>query len=90
MKRISLWMIGLGLVITVGLLTVKHGYAEEKDATPTCTLKMLKGRYLSAFSGFLVPQAPEETQTRLAGAQVDIFHGDGTGIHHATVRLNGV
>ena len=31
MKRVSLWMIGIGLCITVGLITVEPGYAEEKD-----------------------------------------------------------
>jgi hypothetical protein len=89
MKRVSLWMIGIGLCITMGLITVEPGYAEKKEHEPTCTLATLQGRYLSAFSGFLLPQAPGETQTQLAGAQVDIFHGDGTGIHHATVSLNG-
>ena len=31
MKRVSLWTIGIGLCITVGLLTVEQGYAEEKE-----------------------------------------------------------
>jgi hypothetical protein len=74
----------------VGLLTVERGYAEEKEHTPTCTLETLKGRYLSTFSGFLVPPTPGvTTQTPLAGAQVDIFNGDGTGTHQATVSVNG-
>jgi hypothetical protein len=69
---------------------MEQGYAEEKDHAPTCTLATLKGRYLSAFSGFLVPPTPGvTTQTPLAGAQVDIFNGDGTGTHQATVSLNG-
>ena len=90
MKRVSLWRIGLGLVITVGLITVEPGYAEDKDHAPTCTLATLQGRYLSAFSGFLVPPTPGvTTQTPLAGAQVDIFNGDGTGTHRATVSVNG-
>jgi hypothetical protein len=72
MKRVGLWTIGLFL--TVGLLTVKQGYVEERDHAPTCTLATLKGRYLSTFSGFLVPPTPGiTTQTPLAGAQVDIF-----------------
>ena len=90
MKRVSVWAIGIGLAITMGLLAVEQGYAKEKDDEPTCTLKTLKGRYLSAFSGFLVPPTPGvTTQTPLAGAQVDIFNGDGTGTHQATVSLNG-
>ena len=35
--------IGIGIFITVGLLTVEQGYAEEKDDGPTCTLNTLKG-----------------------------------------------
>ena len=90
MKRVSLWRIGIGLVITVGLLTVEPGYAEKKEHEPTCTLATLQGRYLSTFSGFLVPPTPGVTaQTPLAGAQVDIFNGDGTGTHQATVSVNG-
>lgn len=74
----------------MGLLTVAQGDAEKKDDTPTCTLKTLEGRYLSTFSGFLVPPTPGvTTQTPLAGAQVDIFNGDGTGTHQATVSFNG-
>ena len=43
MKRVDLWMIGIGLSLSVGLLTVKPGYAEKKDRTPKCTLATLKG-----------------------------------------------
>ena len=46
MQRVSLWMIGIGLCITMGLITVEPGYTEERDHAPTCTLKTLKGRYL--------------------------------------------
>ena len=89
MKRVGLWAaVGIGLCITMGLLTAKQGYAD--DDGPTCTLATLKGRYLSAFAGFLVPPTPGvTTQAPLAGAQVDIFHGDGTGTHRATVSVNG-
>ena len=71
MKRVSLWMIGIGLCITMGLITMEPGYTEERDHAPTCTLATLKGRYLSAFSGFLVPPTPGvTTQTPLAGARL--------------------
>jgi hypothetical protein len=90
MKRVGLWAIAIAQVVTVGLITMKHGYTEEKDHAPTCTLETLKGRYLSTFSGFLVPPTPGiTTQTPLAGAGVDIFNGDGTGTHQATVSANG-
>ena len=50
MKRLGLnAAVGLGLFITVGLLTVESAYAGE----PTCTLKTLRGRYLFALTGTL-------------------------------------
>ena len=58
MQRVGLWTaIGIGIFITVGLLTVEPGYAEEKEHEPTCTLKTLKGRYLFASPGTLLPPA---------------------------------
>jgi hypothetical protein len=45
-------MIGIGLFITVGLLTVELGYAEENDDGPTCTLNTLKGTYQFAATGY--------------------------------------
>jgi hypothetical protein len=91
MKYVSLWMIGIRLCITVGLLTAKHGYAEEKDHAPTCTLATLKGRYLFAQSGTLLPPAfgvTEPTPGHAAGFH--IFNGDGTGTDIVTFRLGGV
>jgi len=72
MKRVGLWALGIGLVVTVGLLTVAPGYAEENDDTPTCTLATLKGRYL--FGGIAKIGAAD-----LAVAGYHIFNGDGTG-----------
>jgi hypothetical protein len=91
MKRVSLWMIGIGLFIAVGLLTVKHGYTDEKDQAPTCTLKTLKGRYLFGAIGTLLPPAFGVTQESLGStAGYHIFNGDGTGTDIVTTRLNGV
>ncbi len=91
MKRVGLWAaIGIGLFITVGLLTVEPGYTEEKDQAPTCTLATLEGRYLVAFSGFVVPPFGGVTQqTPLAGAAVVIFDGEGSGTFQSTVSFNG-
>ena len=87
MKRVSLWMIGIGLVITVGLLTVESGEAENRDDTPACTLATLKGRYLFGGIATLLPPAVPE-QSLLAGYH--IFNGDGTGIDIVTGGINGV
>ena len=92
MKRVGLWAaIGIGIFITVGLLTVEPGYAEEKEHEPTCTVKTLKGRYLFALHGTLLPPAfgvTEPTPSDAAGFH--IFNGDGTGTDIVTFRLGGV
>ena len=89
MKRVSLWMLGIGLCITVGLITVQQGYAGEEDDGPTCTLKTLKGRYLFGGIATLLPPAVPE-QSLLAVAGYHIFNGDGTGIDIVTGGINGV
>jgi hypothetical protein len=89
MKRIGLWAAGIGVLISVGLLTVGQGYAEEKEHATTCTLATLKGRYLYAVTGADFP--PRVTQESV-GARVGsrIFNGDGTGTTIATASVNGV
>ena len=90
MKRVSLWMIGIGLCITMGLLAVESGEAENRDDTPTCTLATLKGRYLFALHGTLLPPAfgvTEPTPSDAAGFH--LFNGDGTGTDIVTFRLGG-
>src|SRR5215510_13870885 len=89
MKRVSLWMIGIGLCITMGLLAVESGEAENRDDTPTCTLATLQGRYLfGGISTVLPPAVPQ--QSLLAVAGYHIFNGDGTGTDIVTASLNGV
>jgi hypothetical protein len=89
MQRVGVWALGLGLFITVGLLTMKHGYTEAKDQEPTCTLKTLQGRYLFGGIATLLPPAVPE-QSLLAVAGYHIFNGDGTGIDIVTGSINGV
>jgi hypothetical protein len=88
MKRVSVWAIGIGLVVTVGLLTVAQGDAEKKDDTPSCILATLKGRYLfGGIATLLPPAAPQ--QSLLAVAGYHIFNGDGTGTDIVTSSING-
>jgi hypothetical protein len=90
-KRVGLWAaVGIGICITVGLLTVEPGYAEEKEHEPTCTLKTLKGRYLFGGIATLLPPAAGVTEQSLGStAGYHIFHGDGTGTDIVTARTNG-
>ena len=89
MQRVGLWAaMGIGIVMTVGLLTGERGYAEDTARKPPCTLKTLKGRYLFGGTSTLLPPAVEK-QSLLAVAGSRVFHGDGTGTDIVTVSLNG-
>jgi hypothetical protein len=93
MKPIGRWMLGIGLLITVGLMTGAPGYAEKDDDTPTCTLNTLKGRYLfGGISTVLDPDAPDPLvkQQLIAVAGIRTLNGDGTGTDLVTVTINGV
>ena len=91
LKRMGLWAIGTGVLIGVGLITVQQGYAADNGNAPICTLKTLKGRYLFAHSGTIVPPAFGVTApTPGADAGFHIFNGDGTGTDIVTFRVNGV
>ena len=90
MKRASLWMIGIGIFITVGLITVEQGYTEERDHASTCTLATLKGRYLFVSPGTLLPAAFGITElTPSDAAGFHLFNGDGTGTDIVTFSLGG-
>jgi hypothetical protein len=78
LKRMGLWVIGTGVLIGVGLLTVERGYADDTDTT-RCTLATLKGQYLFADQG-----------TVFASAGYYIFNGDDTGTDFVTLTMNGV
>jgi len=87
MKRVDLWMIGIGLSLSVGLLAAEPGYAEKGDP-PKCTLATLQGRYLFGGIATLLPPASGE-QSLLAVAGYHIFNGDGTGKDVLSATFNG-
>jgi hypothetical protein len=88
MKRVGLWMIGIGLSLGAGLLAAEPGYADKGDP-PKCTLATLKGRYLFGGIATLLPPAVTQ-QSLLAVAGYHIFNGDGTGTDIVTASINGV
>jgi hypothetical protein len=88
MKRVGLWAaIGIGICITVGLITVELGYAEEKEHEPTCTQKTLKGRYQFAATGYsIVDSVPQP----IGIVEVIDINGDGTlNVPAVTLSVNG-
>jgi hypothetical protein len=88
MKRAGIWAVAIGVAFTLGLLTVGRGSAG--GAKPHCTLATLKGRYLFATSGTILPPFLGVTGPTLsASAGFHLFNGDGTGTDIVTVRVNG-
>lgn len=64
--------------------------SQEPDGHRVCTLATLKGRYLFAASGVLLPPAfGVALRTQAADAGFHIFNGDGTGTDTVTLRVGG-
>jgi hypothetical protein len=90
MKRVGLWAVGIGVLVSVGLLSVAQGYAGDNDGATKCSLKTLKGRYLFTSSGTIFPPTLGVTEPTLpTAAGYHIFNGDGTGTDYVTVLFNG-
>jgi hypothetical protein len=89
MQRVGLWAVGIGVLVSVGLLTVEQGFADS--GPPKCTTATLKGRYLFAASSTLFPPALGLTEPKIGNvAGFHIFNGNGSGHDYVTVTLNGV
>jgi hypothetical protein len=88
MKRVGLWAIGIGVLVSAGPLS-EEAYAGENGAR--CTLATLNGQYLFAESGTLFPPAFGVTKQSIGNsAGFHIFNGDGTGTDFVTFFVNGV
>jgi hypothetical protein len=91
MKRVGLWAIGMGALVTVGALAVERGYADENDQPAKCTLATLKGQYLGHANGTLFPPAFGVLAPSVsAAASIQFYNGDGTGEDFVTFTINGV
>jgi hypothetical protein len=87
LKRIGLWAIATGVLMSVGFLGVEREYAAEKK----CTLDTLKGQYLVAATGTLFPPAfGVKKRSVSAAGGYSIYNGDGTGTDYVTFTVNGV
>jgi hypothetical protein len=90
MKRVGLWALGIGVLVSVGFLTAAQAFADDNDGATRCTVKTLKGRYLFAGSGTALPPAFGVTEPSLTtSAGYHIFRGDGTGTDTVTFSING-
>jgi hypothetical protein len=66
MKLIGPWVIGIGVLVSVGPLAVEQGYAGDNEAK--CTLATLNGQYLFAGPATLFAPAFGLTGTETAVA----------------------
>jgi hypothetical protein len=91
MKRVGLWAVGIGVIASVGLLSVAPGFADGNDGK--CTLATLKGRYLFATTGTALPPAfglqEGDPPSLISVAGYQIFDGKGKGQDFVTVLFNG-
>ena len=96
MKLAGLWTIGIGAIVSVGLFAGEQAYAGENDHSVKCTQETLKGQYLVAASGMLIPPVPlfgipsGAPPSVTAAAAYSIYNGDGTGTDYVTFQINGV
>jgi hypothetical protein len=91
LKRAGLWAIGIGVLASVGLVSVEQAFAG--DGAPKCSVATLKGRYLFAAPTILFAPAfgLQGTETAVGNAAgIHVFNGDGTGEDYVTATLNGV
>ena len=95
MKRVGLWAaIGIGIFITVGLITVKPGYAGTKEHEPMCSDKTIKGEYGFSYSG-QIPDFSENTavlipKIPIVGVAMFSFDGHGNVSLLDHTLINGV
>ena len=90
MRRIGLWALGIGVLLSVGPAAIERGYAGDNDGTTKCNNATLKGRYLFAGTGTILPPAFGVTEPSVgAAAGYHIFDGKGGGHDFVTFVLNG-
>ena len=90
MKCIGAWVMGIGVLAGVGLLTMERAYAGEDDHPTRCTLATLNGQYLFNGTGTLFPPAFGVTSASTGtSAGFHIFNGDGTGTDFVAFSING-
>ena len=80
MKRVGLWAaMGIGICITVGLLTVEPGYPGEKEHERMCSNKTIEGAYGFSYSGqvLVAPTGPFTQAGPVAGVAMFTFDGRG-------------
>ena len=90
------WAIGISVFVSAGLFMLEPAYPGENDLMHKCTLETLKGQYLVAGNGMLIPPVPlfsipaGAPPSVTAVAAYSIYNGDGTGTDYVTFTVDGV
>jgi hypothetical protein len=88
LRRTAPVVLGAGLVALIGLSLSGTVTASNDDDHRGCTLATLKGRYLFASQGTLLPPAVTQP-TPAAHAGFHLFNGDGTATEIVTFNTGG-
>ena len=67
-------MIGVGALLSLGLLTIQQAHSGQQGGPTTCSLGTLKGLYMFAQSGY---QPVNGSLVPLGVTGKDVFHGNG-------------
>lgn len=86
MKACRIVMIGVGALVSLGLLTVEQAHSGQQGGPTTCSLATLKGLYMFAQSGY---QPVNGSLVPLGVTGKDVFHGNGAFDSLATLSIGG-
>jgi hypothetical protein len=86
MKRLGLWVIGIGALASLGLFTARQAHSWEQGGPTSCSKATLKGLYMFAQSGYVTINGSLVPQGVTGKA---IFQGNGTFTSLATISIGG-
>jgi hypothetical protein len=96
MKGLAVEAIGLGVLVSAGLLSADPVNAGGNDHVAGCSLETLRGQYLVAAHGTLfgTPTNPGPfnvtAPSTSEAAGYSFYNGDGTGTDYVTFTINGI
>jgi hypothetical protein len=85
MRRRRIGLIGVGLLVALGCLSLPWGRAPRAEDVLGCSLATLRGTYIYAYEGFNIENG---TQIPVAYAGQEVYYGDGTmtGVYSASTN----
>ena len=85
MRHRRIWLIGVGLLVALGCLSLPWGRAPRAEDVLGCSLATLRGTYIYDYEGFNIENG---TQIPVAYAGQEVYYGDGTvtGVYSASTN----